>query len=359
MFKRITLVLAITVLVSAGLFADFSYEQTSKMTGGFLQKMAFLSKQLREPIRSTVAVKGDRMATVSPLTGHIIDLKNETITEINFQKKTYSVVTFAQLAEAVQQAQARLKAEQGGQQMDMTMKPSVKETGQTREINGAQAREMIMTVEFEGSNPENQERATLMTMVADMWIAPDVAGYAEVRDFYRRMAEKLGWMPGMSMMGGQNSGKAMAELYKEAAKLNGVPVLQITKMNMGGAAAQGEQAAGTPPPQQQPQPQVDATSAAGSAVGSRLGGRLGGLAGGLGGLGRRRQQQQQPPPEQTQTQPAAQGGEQQAAAGAGSLMEMTTELTGFSSAPVDASKFEVPAGFKQVDSEMLKGMRRR
>ncbi len=40
-------------------------------------------------------------------------------------------------------------------------------------------------------------------------------------------------------------------------------------------------------------------------------------------------------------------------------MEMTTELTGFSSAPVDASRFQVPAGFKQVDSDMLKGMQRR
>jgi hypothetical protein len=39
-------------------------------------------------------------------------------------------------------------------------------------------------------------------------------------------------------------------------------------------------------------------------------------------------------------------------------MEMTTELSGFSSAPVDPSKFEVPAGFKQVESEMMKAMRR-
>lgn len=352
MIKRIAFIAATAVLVPAGLFADFSYEQTTKMTGGLMQKMAFLSKQLREPIRSTVAVKGDRMATISPLAGHIIDLQSETITEINFQKRTYSVITFAQMAEALKQMQAKMQAQKGDQKVDMTMKPSVKETGQTREINGAQTREMVMTLEFEGTNPENQQRATMMTMVADMWIAPEVAGYAEVRDFYRRMAEKLNWMPGANPMMGQESAKAMAEMYKEVAKLNGVPVLQITKMNMGGAVPQGEQAAGTPPPQQQQQ-QAETPS-----VGSVLGGRLGGRLGGLGGLGRRKQQ---PPPEQTQTQPAAQGGEQQAAApGApGALMEMTTELTGFSSAPVDASKLEVPAGFKQVDSEMLKSMQRR
>jgi hypothetical protein len=39
-------------------------------------------------------------------------------------------------------------------------------------------------------------------------------------------------------------------------------------------------------------------------------------------------------------------------------MEITSELSGFSSGPVDASKFEVPAGFKQVESEMLKRSRR-
>jgi hypothetical protein len=40
-------------------------------------------------------------------------------------------------------------------------------------------------------------------------------------------------------------------------------------------------------------------------------------------------------------------------------MEMTTELSGFSSGAVDASKFEVPAGFKQVESPMLKATQSR
>ena len=39
---------------------------------------------------------------------------------------------------------------------------------------------------------------------------------------------------------------------------------------------------------------------------------------------------------------------------AGSLLEMTTELSSFSSNTVDASQFEVPAGFKKVDSDMKK-----
>ncbi len=36
----------------------------------------------------------------------------------------------------------------------------------------------------------------------------------------------------------------------------------------------------------------------------------------------------------------------------GALMEITSEMSNFSSAPVDPSRFAVPAGFKQVESEM-------
>jgi hypothetical protein len=38
-------------------------------------------------------------------------------------------------------------------------------------------------------------------------------------------------------------------------------------------------------------------------------------------------------------------------------MEVTTELTNFSTAGVDASRLEVPAGFKKVDSEISKALR--
>ena len=36
----------------------------------------------------------------------------------------------------------------------------------------------------------------------------------------------------------------------------------------------------------------------------------------------------------------------------GALMEITTESSRFSSAPVDASKFDIPSGFQQVEPEM-------
>src|SRR5580693_7902260 len=91
---------SVAVCLPAGLMADFSYDQTTKVTGGALAGMmkfaGAFSKTAREPLPSTVAVKGNRMVTGNKDRASVIDLDAETVTEINFQRKTYSVVTFAQ-----------------------------------------------------------------------------------------------------------------------------------------------------------------------------------------------------------------------------------------------------------------------
>jgi hypothetical protein len=195
-----------------------------------------------------------------------------------------------------------------------------------------------------------------------------VAGYEDLAGFYQRMSQKLAWAPGMMMGGRSDIGKGFADLHKEASKLNGVPLLQVvtmrpkmdpeTEKQLAEAMAQ-QQASGAP--QSQPegpsarQAAGDATAdAAASAAGGRLG-RFGGLGGGLGRFGRKKKQQEEQPPQQ---QPAAPAPAQAAPSSApGALIEMTIESSNFSNTSVDASKFEVPAGFKQVESQMLKGSR--
>ena len=150
------------------------------------------------------------------------------------------------------------------------------------------------------------------------------------------MAEKINWTPGGNMfMNRPDVMEGMAEVNKESAKLDGMPVLQTMTMGAEGTVpAEGA----TPPPaaQQQPQPAQEKPS-----VGSALGGALGGRF----GLGRKKpQQESQPAP--------AQGGTQ----ASGTLLETTTEMNSFSSNPVDASQFEVPAGFKKVEPDMRRGV---
>ena len=59
-------------LAGSSLLADFTYQETSTITGGMMMSMmsvaGVFSKQAREPIQSTIAVKGDRMVHRTPPT---------------------------------------------------------------------------------------------------------------------------------------------------------------------------------------------------------------------------------------------------------------------------------------------------
>lgn len=336
MINKIAKFSMMIILPASGLLADFSYEQTSKVTGGAMAGMmkvaGAFSKKMREPVRSTIAVKGDRMAQTTADTASIIDISKETITNVDFQRKTYSVMTFAEMKQMLDKLAAKNKKD--ANQPETSFKVSANSTGQTKQISGFDTRQMIVKMEMESTDKKNGQQGA-MVITTDMWIAPKAAGYQEVADFYRRMSEKLSWTPGgnMFMMSNPEVSKGMAEVYKEMSKIDGMPVYQV--ISMGGQGEQGQQAAGAPPQQQ-----AEAPSA-----GTGIGGALGGKLGGFGGFGRRKKE-----PKQEQPAPAAQPAGTSNGAPA-SLLEMTSELSGFSSAPVDASKFEVPAGFKQVKAK--------
>ena len=282
------------------------------------------AKQAREPNVSTVAVKGDRMVHLSASQATITDLSKETITTVHFDQKTYSVMTFEQMKQMMEQASSRMAGARGKESGD-SQKPeanfhvSMKDTGQKKKVAGFDTHEVIMTLEMQGADKQSGSKGA-MSMTSDMWIAPKMAGYDEVRDFHRRMAQKLNWTPGgaMPMMGRPEMAKGMAELVKESAKLDGVPVLQVMKMGggMSGMTAGGgiSAGAGDRPGRSRPSTDQDDAAAALSALG--------------------------------------------ASDGSASLMEMTTELSGFSSAPVDASKFEVPPGFTQVEPQSMQRRRK-
>ncbi len=182
---------------------------------------------------------------------------------------------------------------------------------------------------------------------------PDIPGYDELRDFYKKMAVKMGDMfasSGMSsslaaMQPGMSQG--MSEMVKEVSKLKGIPIQQITRM---GATANGEPlpaASEAPLPPVSSGPEMPsagdvAKESAASAITSRLGG-----FGGFGGFGHKKKQA--PPPDDSADAQSA-----QQAPAATVLMESTTELTAFSSSPIDRAKFNVPAGFQQVQPQQLK-----
>ena len=224
---------------------------------------------------------------------------------------------------------------------------SVKVTGQSREIAGFKTREVQMTIKMETEDAKSGQKGA-MNVLSDMWMAPDVPGYQEVKAFHRKMAEKLAWTPGTNFasMMQPGAGQGMAEAYKEMAKMNGVPVLTIMRMGGDGQAMPqpGDAEKQAAQQQQSQENKPSASESAGSAIASKLPG-----LGRFGGFGRKKKQ-----PEPEPQQPPAQQQQQQQPGASGSLMEITTESAGFSSAPADPSKLDVPAGFKKVDSDFAK-----
>ena len=323
--------------IAAGmLLADFSYEQTSRITGGMLASMmkvaGAFSKQAREPMRDTVAVHGDRMWHGNDMHGQIIDLAKETITTIDFQKKTWSVMTFAEMKQALDDMSRKMKQDQKG---EIHFKVSANTTGQTRQIAGTEAKEMLLKLEMEGTDEKSGQTGG-MVITTNIWMAPKAPGYDEVRDFYRRMAEKLNWTPGAGAigMGRPEVAQGMAKVYEEAAKLDGMPVLQETRMTTQGQPSSGQPA--QPDSQPQGQAQAQPAPSAGSALGGALAGRF--------GLGRKKKDNA------SQSTTASTSGAPASTPGA--LLEMTTEMSNFSSAAVDAARFEVPDGFKQKEADL-------
>jgi hypothetical protein len=352
---------AVLVCSSAVLMrADFSYTETTQMTGGSLaammQSLGPLGGRAREPIVSTHIVKGNRMTSITRDTVSVIDLDRETITNIDTARKQYSVMTFAEMKQRMEEGMQRMQGRQkgkNGEDVQANFKVSAKATGKTKIVQGLTAKQVVITMTMEAADAKSGQSGA-MDMVTESWVAP-LPGYDEVREFQKRMAVKMGAMFGSGMqqmaqmsMGQPGMAKGMEEIAKEMQKVDGMPVESTVKMGVSGNA---NASAAAPPPApgsaggcaDAPSQQTQASQSSAGGLAGALAGRLGGF----GGLGRRKKEEQPAPAETSSGCAATPAGANGAAAG--SLMEMTMTLTAYSSAAADPTKFEIPAGFKQVE----------
>ncbi|HTS76061.1 MAG TPA: DUF4412 domain-containing protein [Bryobacteraceae bacterium] len=206
---RTIILLLVALAGSTAARADFSYTMTRKTAQGAGEV-------------TKTSVKGQKMMIEGARTSTLIDFDAQTVTAISHSDKTYRVRKFAEMAQPTS---------------GMSVTADVKETGQKKNINGYDASEMLMTVETE--NPGRQ--GMQMQLEIHIWVARDVPGAAELSAFYRRNRDHFPWA---AIGGGAASsmGKAMADIQRKLASLNGVPVLEVIKTNMGGAQqAQMEQ----------------------------------------------------------------------------------------------------------------------
>jgi len=361
------------VLMHSFAFADVSYQETTQVTGGSLMGMLKMAgsfssqaKQLAAPVTSTVMIHGGRMLHSNPHSTEIIDLDQQTITSIDHDKRTYSVVTFQeiqdQMAKAAKQKGAQPSSSNGPQ---ISFTAHISSNGATREIDGKTAKEALITLTMVANSADSSNTKAGMAATSEMWLVPDELGLAEMRRFNERLAKELSFDAEGSAMSSllaaePGGAQALAELKKESAKMSGLPVLQVTRLGM---TADGQP---LPAPSSAPLPQSQTqTSTAGSAAGTVTQEVAAGTAtqtadsqiARLGTFGRALSSSSMGAlmhhtPSAKTTPNQASSGTGADAATAGVLLENQTQTSGFSEASVDPSNFQIPAGYKVVASPM-------
>ena len=368
--SRLTQVAAFGVCLACPtvLLADFQYQETTQITGGSvmgLMKMAgaFSSqaRQANQPVTSTVLLRGNRMARIRPESIEIIDLDRGTVTQIDTIKRQYSTMTFDQMKQRLEQAQRDAQSRQASSptktdtstqpsNVDMSYDVHVRNTGASRQVSGLDTSEAIMTMSVIAQDKTSQQKGAL-SITNDMWMAPDIPGFDEVWAFNEKMAKKMGNVfsgsstSGMSaLMSQPGAAKGLESLTEEMQKLKGIPILQVMRM---GSTADGKPlpaASEAPLPKSSSPAMPSAGDVAQQSATSVIASKLGGF-GGFGGFGKKKKAET-PPPADDSTNPQTQE------AAASVLIESNTTMGGFSSAAVDPSRFEVPAGYKEVSTRL-------
>jgi hypothetical protein len=324
--KPILLFLAVSLTSSLAL-ADVTYEEETK-TGGMMKLV------MGHASKSTTRVSGDFMRTDHEDNASIVDLKGERIITLDAKKKTYTVMTFAEMKKKMEDAMATMKAKQAEaskqakganasdkEHSDVSMGADVKvtETGRKETIGGMECKQYLMDMGLTVSN-EKEKQSGSMSTVTEMWMAKNVLGQEEIQAFYRKMGQKMGTMSiGTQFVQGSQRGQQSPAMSMDVQKMAD----EMKKMD--GHAMRSVMYFGDP------------EAAKKEAMGEKPEGGGGGF-GGLGGMLKKMKPGQSNEPEEG-------GGEQSPGS---VIMKITTETTNIDTKPIDPSVFQIPSGYKEL-----------
>ncbi|HUR19838.1 MAG TPA: hypothetical protein VMZ90_03465, partial [Vicinamibacterales bacterium] len=221
----------------------------------------------KDGVTNTVAVKGNRMATFNDQSGQIVDLSEQKVYVIDFKKKQYEVVTFAEMREQMKKAQAdaekamkdakdvspedRAQMAEATKNLDVTF--DVKQTGEARAIAGHQAKQVIVTVTMKEKGKAIEESGG-MVITNEVWLGPRIAALNEVGQFSARFFEAV-YGESLAAMGQQFASlaamypglqNAMKTMGEQMKKLDGTPLMTIQKTETVKSAAAMAQASAPP-----------------------------------------------------------------------------------------------------------------
>src|SRR5215813_6102520 len=198
----ILLLVAWTIPVSAAVKTE---EKTQFHMEGMLGRMMSLfgGKAAKEGVTEKVAVKGNRKVTLSEQnqTGQIVDLDEEKVYDLDLKGKSYRVTTFDEMRRKMEEARERASRETAKVQTEPAQAPppnaqqmqvdfEAKETGQKKDINGYNCREVVMTVSVHQKDQKIEESGG-MAVITNLWLAPKIDAMKEIQEFDKRYSEKL------------------------------------------------------------------------------------------------------------------------------------------------------------------------
>ena len=327
------------VLTAAPAQAEVKKEERNQVSfAGALGKVFnfFGGKSAREGVVSSVAVSGDRkMTTTGANTAQIVDLREEKIYDIDVRRKTYKVTTFEEIRRQMREAEERAREsaarEQGddkpaksdGKEMEVDF--DVKNTGQTKTINGFDTRQVIATITVREKGKKIEESGGVV-MTVDTWLSKSAPSLKELADFERRYWEKLA---------GPISAVDAQQMATMVAMFPGVKdaFARFNREDLGGTAIQST----TTMDSVKSAEQMKQQAAGGSSASADEKPNPLSVGGAIGGFMRRRQQQQQ---------------EKEAAANPNAnparstFMTMNNEVLKIAT-NVTAADVAMPAGFKE------------
>jgi hypothetical protein len=318
--------------------ADFKYTESTKITGGALGGLMKFASRVGGtrglPDSSTYYIRGNRMRVEEgDAKIEIVDLDARHIVRMDAKKHTYVVLTFEEMR--AQLDKARQGQTNGSSvELETPAKINMKATQNVRTILGQRAHEVQATMEMQSGEELQATSGGALTITSDMWIASDVRGYGEVRNFFQRMMREMNWAPGR-MGADPRMAKAREELEKSSSAVNGFPLLATVEM-----AAKSSDGQATPRKQRGDDDAVDPATPTNvpTAKGDSANTALGGL------LGLRKHKHDA-------NQRAAANSDDELDADSGALMKATTEVISFSTSQLDPALFDIPAEYRQAQNK--------
>jgi hypothetical protein len=247
-------------------------ERTQIRFEGALGRMVnlFGGRGARDGIVSSVAVKGNRMLTLSGDTGELVDLTEEKVYTLDLKDKEYTVTTFAEMRKRMQEAMAKAKKDAAAAkpepepekkadepkkeyEVDFSIKPG----NGSRQIAGRNAEEQIATIVVREKG-KTLEDAGGMVLESHLWMTPVVPELKELNDFRVKYAQAV--YGEMAAQAAQNMTQAMAmypqmqdamkRMAEESRKLEGTPISSQMIFQVQappGQATQSDQRSSAPP----------------------------------------------------------------------------------------------------------------